>query len=209
MPTRRARPPVSLQSVNPVTAEPTAPIRPITTAVSEARAHSLRSLPSAIRSNTNATVHAPSGTSVIAGCNGCPNHDPCRKSLIFRPAVPPASKALTTAGCTAPAVLSSQSRRAIKSIAVSDVIHFLLNFDLFFQSVMSIPSLLLNCGHTPLSPEVDKSAIIVPGDLPVWDCDSSVAVLIHLTSLSPPESGCLPSDSNTVCSLSGSIGLTR
>jgi hypothetical protein len=34
--------------------------------------------------------------------------------------------------------------------------------------------LLLNCGHTPLSPKVDKSAIVVPGDLSVWDCDSSV-----------------------------------
>jgi hypothetical protein len=121
---------------------------------------------------------------------------------------------LTTRGCTAPAVLSSQSCRAIKSIAVSDVIHFLLNFDLFFQLELSIPNaitdirqgppqserqinfrtsceipreggkmyfplLLFNWGHTPLSPKVDKSAIVVPGDLPVWDCDSSVAVLIH------------------------------
>jgi hypothetical protein len=60
--------------------------------------------------------------------------------LIFRPAVPPASKVLTTSGCTAPAVLSSQSCRAIKSIAVSDVIHFLHNFDLFFQFEMSIPN---------------------------------------------------------------------
>ena len=44
---------------------------------------------------------------------------------------------------------------------------------------MYFPLLLLNCGHTPLSPKVDKSAIVVPGDLSVWDCDSSVAVLIH------------------------------
>jgi hypothetical protein len=44
---------------------------------------------------------------------------------------------------------------------------------------MYFPLLLLNCGHTPLSPKVDKSAIVVPGDLSVWDCDSSIAVLMH------------------------------
>src|SRR6266542_3980405 len=108
-PTRRGRASVSLQSVNPVIAEPSAPARPRVRLASAARAIPEWPRRSPRASSSNVAVQAPRGMSVRTGCSGCPSQVPCRKFLTPGRAGPSASKKLLTAGCRRSAAESSQS----------------------------------------------------------------------------------------------------
>src|SRR5579884_858 len=79
----RSEPYVSLQSVSPVIAQPSAPSRPTMRATSAARAAQAKEAGeiSQITSKTAASSHEAMGTSVMAGCSGWPNHVPLSRLL--------------------------------------------------------------------------------------------------------------------------------
>ncbi len=107
-PTRRSVPSRSLQSAKPATAEPTAPIKPNTNVRSAPRAIPSSSLNNQATSRSVVAVQEPMGTSVNAGCKGCPNHVPFSRSLSLRLGSPGCPKNCNSQPWIGLASLSSQ-----------------------------------------------------------------------------------------------------
>ena len=127
---------------------------------SAAEANSLRSRIKSRRSNTIAAVHAPTGRSVSAACNGSPSQVPFRKFLsLCASGRPSAYRALSrifwsfssTEGCGAGFDTSPLSSAAIPSFAPASWFSMLLLFGAHDEVTPVTENSSMKCLRIPLS----------------------------------------------------------
>src|SRR5450631_705163 len=144
----------------PVTAAPAAPASPMPMEASAAEANSLWSRIKSRRSNNIAAVHAPTGRSVSAACNGSPSQVPFRKFLsLCASGRPSAYRALSrifwsfssTEGCGAGFDTSPLSSAAIPSFAPASWFSMLLLFGAHDEVTPVTENSSMKCLRIPLS----------------------------------------------------------